>query len=306
MHVSARAVLTAGIAALTGGALAFTPSLLPGSMRTIEVLRPVTFTADSGLMAPVTDDDVRAALDLIGELGSLPGRGKITVRLGDEAATAFPANPARGISNQAPAAPVPSPGDPVPAAGQAAEITALEVLDDPVALNAASDLIDSVYSVTRYWANYVSLELGPWVLDWVPLGYLVSDQIYIWYPDFVLPVTDSFVYDFLDPVVNDPLNLQVWQQGVGDIVNTAVNGLYNGVTNEIQYILDFGWFPIPLPPIPPLPFAASTTETAFALTAAEADETATEDAEETGLVGLTRGGGLVGGLLGAGFLVDTG
>ncbi|MFA5710849.1 hypothetical protein [Mycolicibacterium sp.] len=130
-------------------------------------------------------------------------------------------------------------------------------------LNAASDLITSVYGVTREWANYASLELAPWALGWVPFGYLVSDQIFIWYPGggwspgFVLPVTDSFVYDFLNPVVNDPLNLGTWSSGVGAVTNAAVNGVVGSIGNEIRYALSLDWLPIPLPP---LPFLASTQQ----------------------------------------------
>lgn len=130
-------------------------------------------------------------------------------------------------------------------------------------LNAASDLINSVYGVTKEWANYASLELAPWALGWVPFGYLVTEQIYIWYPGgtwrpgFVIPVTDSFVYDFLDPVVNDPLNLGTWASGVGAIANAAVDGVVGGIGNEIRYALSLDWLPIPLPP---LPFLATTQE----------------------------------------------
>ena len=286
MKVSGRAVLAAGVAALTGGALAFTPSVLPSSMRTIEVLPPVTFTADSTAL-PVSDAEVRAALDLIGDVSTAPGHGKITIRLGtDEGSHALAAAlPAANVADEIHRAPAVArttadpdePGDP------ASDVATLEEPgDDPAVLNAASDIINDVYAVTRYWANYVSLELGPWLINWVPFGYLISDQIYIWYPDFVLPVVDSFVYDFLDPVVNNPLDLGVWVTGIGDIINTAVTGVYNGIVSEIQYVLDFGWFPIPLPPLPdfPLPFAADSTEAAVTLAASEADP-ATEAAADT-------------------------
>ena len=286
MKVSGRAVLAAGVAALTGGALAFTPSVLPSSMRTIEVLPPVTFTADSTAL-PVSDEEVRAALDLIGDVSTAPGHGKITIRLGtDEGSHALAAAlPAANVADEIHRAPAVArttadpdePGDP------ASDVATLEEPgEDPAVLNAASDIINDVYAVTRYWANYVSLELGPWLINWVPFGYLISDQIYIWYPDFVLPVVDSFVYDFLDPVVNNPLDLGVWVTGIGDIINTAVTGVYNGIVSEIQYVLDFGWFPIPLPPLPdfPLPFAADSTEAAVTLAASEADP-ATEAAADT-------------------------
>lgn len=131
--------------------------------------------------------------------------------------------------------------------------------------NAASNAIDFVYSISRYWANYVSLDLGPWLIGWIPFGYLINDQIYIWYPTFVLPVVDSFVYDFLDPVVNNPLNINVWLGGLGAIANTAWNGAVSGVQQEINYLLSLQWLPFPIPPLPPLPFAA-TASASFAQT----------------------------------------
>lgn len=160
----------------------------------------------------------------------------------------------------------------------------VEVLEDPAAFNAASTVIDDVYSVTRYWANYVALELGPWLLGWVPLGYLISDQIYIWYPNAVLPTVDSFVYDFLDPVVNDALDPAVWIDGINAVIRTAANGIANGITDEINYVVSLGWFPIPLPPLPnpPLPRVASVSTAAVAAAVTtEVDETLTDTADET-------------------------
>ncbi|MBI3217102.1 MAG: hypothetical protein HYZ38_25075 [Mycobacterium sp.] len=144
----------------------------------------------------------------------------------------------------------------VPSSDLPAAATA--VADDaPIALNTASNVIDAVYAVSRYWANYAALELGPWLLGWVPLGYLISDQIYIWYPTVVLPVVDSFVYQFLDPIVNDPLNPAVWGAGLTAMFNTAVSGIGSAINQEIQYILSLQWLPFP---IPPLPGALSTVQ----------------------------------------------
>ncbi|MDW5614546.1 hypothetical protein [Mycolicibacterium sp. D5.8-2] len=275
MNVSARAALAAGVTALTGGALMFTPSVLPATMSTVEVVRPVAFAADGTPIKPVSDDDVRAALELIGNLGSVAGPRKVTVRLGghDHPEAARAILPTAHVVDSGGADPASVDAPAAAADGQA--------LDEPVVQNAASDLIDTVYSISRYWANYVSLDLGPWLINWIPFGYLISDQIYIWYPDFVLPVVDSFVYDFLDPVVNDPLNLNVWLDGIGDIINTALTGVYNGVVGEIQYALSFDWFPIPLPPLPPFPplpifDAAGATSTEVTLASSETDEAAVE------------------------------
>ncbi|AQT79047.1 hypothetical protein B1R94_06835 [Mycolicibacterium litorale] len=151
-----------------------------------------------------------------------------------------------------------------PAGHRASQLSSVQagVQTSVQANNAASNAIDSVYGVARYWANYVSLELGPWLLGFVPFGYLISDQIYIWYPTFTLPVVDSFVYDFLDPVVNDPLNPAVWANGLNAIATTAGNGLNSGITQEINYIVSLQWLPFPIPPLPPLPFAAAVAPAA--------------------------------------------
>ncbi|MGB3353771.1 MAG: hypothetical protein WBB00_13480 [Mycobacterium sp.] len=268
-----RALIATGVAALTGGALVFTPSVLPATMPTLEVVRPVNYAAntDPGAAAErPTAEEVKAALTLIGHLG--PGVDTPTVHAVDSATTpAVPFANHRVLAALAEQSPQ----------GRAAITT----LEEPVALNAASDLIDGVYSFTRYWANYVSLELGPWLINWIPFGYLISDQIYIWYPNFVLPTVDSFVYDFLDPVVNNPLNLAVWLDGIGDIINTAVTGVVDGIVAEIDYVLDFGWFPFPLPPLPDLPLlgpASDSTTAAAALVSSETTEASVTDESPVG------------------------
>lgn len=149
--------------------------------------------------------------------------------------------------------------------------------------NAASDVIDSVYSFTRYWANYVALDLGPWLINWVPFGYLVSDQINIWYNAFVLPVVDNFVYKFLDPVVNDPLNLGVWWNGAVAIADAALKGVGAGIAGEINYVFSLGWLPFPLPPLPGLAPPANATDPALrmSLAAASGDVTSKPSTDST-------------------------
>ncbi|WP_319435728.1 hypothetical protein [Mycobacterium sp. RTGN5] len=139
--------------------------------------------------------------------------------------------------------------------------------------NNVSDAIDAAYGVIMYWADYLALDLGPYLLGWIPFGYLISDQIYIWYPNFTVPLADSFVYDFLDPVVNDFWNPTVWRDGLTAIANTTRVGLSTVVQQEVAYFWSLQWFPFPLPPLPPLPFAASRVPAAAA-SAAEATEAA--------------------------------
>lgn len=287
MKRSARAMLTTGVAALSVGAVVATPSAPPEALRTVLGVRPATVATEippltsSAQPTIISEAELETAVALIEQLTPMTDGRLLTVRLGsyDKPGTA---TVAPSVSKEAEGAH----HDAV-----VRDSADVQSLDNPAPLNAASNIIDAVYSVTRYWANYVSLDLGPWLINWVPFGYLVSDQISIWYPSFVLPVVDSFVYDFLDPVVNDPLNLGVWLKGIGDIVNTAVTGVYNGVVSEIDYVLSFGWFPIPLPPLPdfPLPgLASDSTPAAMALASSEvhAERAALTDesvvADETG------------------------
>ena len=132
-------------------------------------------------------------------------------------------------------------------------------LATPVQLAAASDVVYSVYQFVRPWANYASTELTPYVLQFIPYGWVVTDQINIWYYPFVLRTTDSFVYDFLGPVVDNPLNLGVWVDGGLELASETIAGAINGGIGEFNYF--FGWL---IPPIPPLPGGPLSLTTATA------------------------------------------
>ncbi|WP_197381999.1 hypothetical protein [Mycolicibacterium mengxianglii] len=132
---------------------------------------------------------------------------------------------------------------------------------DVAVQNAASDFVDWLYSGAVQWADYLALELAPYALGWLPFGGFITDQIYALYPP-IIDFTDSVVYDLINPVLNDPLNLQVWLNGLGAVGYTAVASLINAGINEINAVIDYflSWLP-PLPPIPPWPFSA-TVQTA--------------------------------------------
>lgn len=138
---------------------------------------------------------------------------------------------------------------------------------DPVPLNAASDGINAAYQWLQGWVNY-GVELTQYVLQFIPYGYLIGDQVGIVYYDLVVPIADSVVYDLIDQVVNDPLNIWSYVNGIGAVAATTVASFINLGIAELNYF--FGWL---IPPIPPIPFATTeTTEVAemSLTTAAEA------------------------------------
>jgi hypothetical protein len=145
----------------------------------------------------------------------------------------------------------------------------------PAPLNAASNSIASAYEWLQGWVSY-GVELAQYALQFIPYGYLIGNQIGIVYDTLVLPISDSVVYDLIIPVVNDPLNLASYVNGAVAVGSTTVNAFINFGIAEFNYF--FGWL---IPPIPPLPFAATepTTLTALKL-ATEATAESVEPADD--------------------------
>ena len=148
----------------------------------------------------------------------------------------------------------------------------------PTTLNAASDSINSVYQWIQGWVDY-GVELTQYVLQFIPYGYLIGDQVGIVYYNLVRPISDSVVYQFIDPVVNDPLNIWSYINGAVAVGSTTVTALINTGIAEFNYF--FGWL---IPPLPPIPFAAEVTteeEPQFStLTVSEAEPAVVEEVQE--------------------------
>ncbi len=117
MKCPARAVLTIGVAVLTGGALVFTPTGIPEAIRTFEVVRPVTLAAgiapiaQGGPVEPFPVSEVNAALAMIEQLAPVTGHATISVRLGNHelagpATPTVPAGRAVDAAADAPAVPI--------------------------------------------------------------------------------------------------------------------------------------------------------------------------------------------------------
>jgi hypothetical protein len=145
----------------------------------------------------------------------------------------------------------------VPATAPNAAVTAV-----PAPQNAASDFIVNAWNAVLPWIDY-GVNLTGYVLGFIPYGYLIGDQVSIVYYSLVRPVANSFVVDLVAPVVNDPLNIFSYTNGLIALGSVTVTSLINLGINEFNYF--FGWL---IPPLPPLPFAAKQSAPSVQLAAA--------------------------------------
>lgn len=129
----------------------------------------------------------------------------------------------------------------------------------PTPQNAASDVITAGYQFIQYWVDY-GVNLAQYVLQFIPYGYLIGAQVGIVYYELIRPISDSVVYDLINPIVNDPLNIWTYINGAVAVGQTTVVSLINTGIAEFNYF--FGWL------IPPLPLAAE----AATLKVAEVEE----------------------------------
>jgi hypothetical protein len=147
----------------------------------------------------------------------------------------------------------------VPATAPNAALTAVSAPQ-----NAASDFIVNAWNAVLPWIDY-GVNLTDYVLGFIPCGYLIGDQVSIVYYSLVRPVANSFVVDLVAPVVNDPLNIFSYTNGLIALGSVTATSLINLGIDEFNYF--FGWL---IPPLPPLPFAATQSAPSVQLAAAGA------------------------------------
>lgn len=127
----------------------------------------------------------------------------------------------------------------------------------PAVANSITNGIDQAYQFVQYWVDY-GVNLAQWGAGFVPvIGGLVSAQIGIVYDNLVRPIANSFVYNLVDPIINDPSFSNIvnsFGRFGGDIVNSVINLAWA----EVRYILP------PLPPLPGLALQATTPADAAA------------------------------------------
>ncbi|EUA69912.1 hypothetical protein I540_2752 [Mycobacteroides abscessus subsp. bolletii 1513] len=111
--------------------------------------------------------------------------------------------------------------------------------------------VDQAYQFIQYWVDY-GVDLAQWGAGFVPvIGGLVSAQIGIVYDNLVRPIANSFVYNLVDPILNDPSFSSI-VNSFGRFGSDIVNSVINFAWAEARYFL---------PPLPPLPGLALQTTT---------------------------------------------
>lgn len=239
MDRTANPLFKAGLAAITATTLVVAPTVAPPTRQAISL--PDIRSASVRLSAfTLTPQAANAPVSPLTAL-KLPLSPVVP-----EAANA-PTSPPRFASITQFAPPVqpraaavqsPAPVGVPPRSGASASAAA-----GPAVANSITNGIDQAYQFVQYWVDY-GVNLAQWGAGFVPvIGGLVSAQIGIVYDNLVRPIANSFVYNLVDPIINDPSFSNIvnsFGRFGGDIVNSVINFAWA----EVRYLL---------PPLPPLP-----------------------------------------------------
>lgn len=241
MDRTANPLFKAGMAAITATALIVAPA--------------VTLPTRQSISLP----DIRSASVRLSSLAftsrpaEVPASPLAALKLSLSPASAASASPlkraplgqlATAVQPRAAAAPLPTP---VSAPTQPDAATA----SSPVLASSLTNGIDQAYQFIQYWVDY-GVDLAQWGAGFVPvIGGLVSAQIGIVYDNLVRPIANSFVYNLVDPILNDPSFSNI-VNSFGRFGSDIVNSVINFAWAEARYFL---------PPLPPLPGLALQTTT---------------------------------------------
>lgn len=127
------------------------------------------------------------------------------------------------------------------------------------------------YNTIMPWVDW-GVEVAQWAVGWVPwVGWVAADQIGLFYFNLIRPIITSAVYNTAY-VIGGSVGLF---PAIGNFINDTGNAINGFIHAEINWALSF------LPPLPPLPFAATkaaATKAAAAKSATAAAATATTTA----------------------------
>lgn len=242
MDRTANPLFKAGMAAVTATVLVVAPTVVPRTPQAISLpdIRSASVRLSSFVFTPQAS---KAPLSTLEALKfplppTAPGAPSVTTSPLPLAPTAHPGPfvQPRSVAAEtlAPAAAPPRSGAPAAAAA------------GPAVANSITNGIDQAYQFIQYWVDY-GVDLAQWGAGFVPvIGGLVSAQIGIVYDNLIRPIANSFVYNLVDPIINDPSFSNIvnsFGRFGGDIVNSVINFAWA----EARYFL---------PPLPPLPGVA--------------------------------------------------
>lgn len=241
MDRTANPLFKAGMAAITATALIVAPAVTPPTRQSIS-------------LPDIRSASVRlSSLAFTSRPAEVPASPLAALKLSLSPASAAPASPlkraplgqlATAVQPRAAAAPLPTP---VSAPTQPDAATA----SSPVLASSLTNGIDQAYQFIQYWVDY-GVDLAQWGAGFVPvIGGLVSAQIGIVYDNLVRPIANSFVYNLVDPILNDPSFSNI-VNSFGRFGSDIVNSVINFAWAEARYFL---------PPLPPLPGLALQTTT---------------------------------------------
>lgn len=242
MDRTASPLFKAGMAAITATALVVAPTVVPRTPQAFSLpdLRTASVRLSSFAFTPPAS---KAPLSTLAALkfplpSAAPGVSSVTLsplRIAPIARPSLSAQPRSATAE--PLAPTAAPSrSSAPAAAVAG----------PAVANSITNGIDQAYQFIQYWVDY-GVDLAQWGAGFVPvIGGLVSAQIGIVYDNLIRPIANSFVYNLVDPIINDPSFANIvnsFGRFGGDIVNSVINFAWA----EARYFL---------PPLPPLPGVA--------------------------------------------------
>jgi hypothetical protein len=105
------------------------------------------------------------------------------------------------------------------------------------------------YNTIMPWVDW-GVEVAQWAVGWVPwVGWVGADQIGLFYFDLIRPIITSAVYNTAY-VIGGSVG---FFPAIGNFINDTGNAINGFIHAEINWALSF------LPPLPPLPFAATKT-----------------------------------------------
>src|SRR5882757_9835065 len=136
--------------------------------------------------------------------------------------------------------------------------------------------IINAYNVINPWVDY-GVNVAEYAVGWIPVVGIFAPQIGIFYYDLIEPIATSAIFNTAY-VLGGSIGLV---QGISNVINDSINAGIGFVNAEINWALSF------LPPLPPLPLAATqATPLKTALVAGEpVTESAAADKPDTNVTG---------------------